>query len=915
MGGFIPYRGSKHFIIDSMDENPVGTHEAVTARGTQESKALRHAVASWLRDNKTSLVADIDKVVEAATPQYENLPAEVIADIRQSFRDFVQLYMDYFEAAELPTKFIKSLATDVGKKRAAQGIRLENAIRTFDEGESFVWDSLSRALLPQGYSAQAWVELARMRDLFAKQVRHYTRRAYLKEEKSTVERQLQEFRALANLGQAIVSTVDLEGVLGQILEVSTSLMQTRMGAVLLLDETRKFLEPVAEMGLSRAWVARERIPVENSLSGVALQRNEQVLATDDELSGFELPRPAAGRKIRSALSIPISVDDEAIGVIELYETTPRLYTDLDITMVTTFGTQAGVAIKNARLFREERRRRRQAIMLTEVAQAVSETRDLDELLEMIAEKTAVALGVDRCSLFFYEPEANALTFMAGYGRSTLQVWLLNQFHIPMTELGQATARALRTREPVLAEDVSEELSLESRIFRGPGVRSYLQVPLVVKDELIGLMSLEFTSAEVKFTEGDISLANSLARQAAVAIQNRRLQEKLFEQQLTIKNAEINERLYREREKSEAVLKATPDAVLVIDRDHKVVLSNPAAEFMTGWSQEEAQGRNCHEVLYGGASANGVCPGPDCPISKMFAGEHVAYSEDDIVTRSGRRIPVGGTFSPILGPDGRVENVVAVYRDMSEQKELEKYALMQREMDIASGIQTSLLPRERLQVGGVSVQARQQQARMVGGDWFDYWSYGDKIFLVVGDASGTGVGAALFATMAMSALRVEAREHNRIMEILEHVNRSLYSANRTDSFVTVFFGVLDLPTMTLSYSNAGHEEPLSILPAGKVAEPLSSDNRSLLGIFSRADLDVRRRKLRPGERLVLYTDGVIDAQSSRNKLYGLKRLNRFVATNGDLPPDQFIDSLIDSVLEFCEGEARDDMTVMVCDIPR
>ena len=236
----------------------------------------------------------------------------------------------------------------------------------------------------------------------------------------------------------------------------------------------------------------------------------------------------------------------------------------------------------------------------------------------------------------------------------------------------------------------------------------------------------------------------------------------------------------------------------------------------------------------------------------------------------------------------MENVVAVYRDMSEQKELEKYALMQREMDIASGIQTSLLPRRAAAGQRVSAcMARQQQARVVGGDWYDYWSYGDKIFLVVGDASGNGVGAALFATMAMSALRVEAREHNKIMEIMEHVNQQPVLANRTDSFVTVFFAVLDLPTMTLSYSNAGHEEPLCHGGPGQGARALCLEQPVSSGHI----LPRRPRRQAPkadsGERLVLFTDGVIDAQSSRGKFYGLKRLNRFVATNRDRPADEFI----------------------------
>lgn len=884
--------------------------DIIYGNSTSELKSLRQDVATYLLEDKDSLVGEIDRLIEVTMPEYESLPTDTVADVRQSFRDFLQLYLDYFEADEFPVRLIRSLATDIGRRRAGQGIGLQEVIGSFDAGETYTWRKIGGRLLGKGHPAEAWVELANLRDRFTKLVRHYMRKSYEKEEQTTVERQLQEFRALSSLGQTIVSTVDLEKVLSHILEVATTLMQVRMGSILILDEDREQLQATADMGLSRTWVQRGKIPVDRSIAGVAIRRNEYVLARDAELLEFELPRAAAGRKIRSALSIPITVDDEPIGVIELYETKPRGYTDLDITMLTTLGPQVGGAIKNAGLFKEEQRQRRQATILTEIAQAFSEARDLDELLETVTGKVATALGMDRCSLFFYEPDADALTFMAGYGRSTLQIWLLNQFHVPSGEFGEATARALREKRPVLAEGARDELNLESRIFRGPGVKTYLQVPLVVEDEIIALLSLESTSPEARFSGDDVQLADALARQSALAIHNRRLQEKLFDQQLAIKNVEVNERLYREREKSEAVLKATPDVVLVVDSDMRVVLANPAIEYLAGWRQEEAQGRSCYEVLYGSPSA----PEPECSISRIFSGEQVSYCEDEIVTRGGQRIPAGGTFAPIYGPDGSIENVVAIYRDIRQQKELKEFALMQREMDIASGIQSSLLPRDRLLAGGVNICARQQQAKVVGGDWYDYWWHGDKVFLVVGDASGSGVGAALFATMAMSALRVEAREHNKIMKIMDHVNQNLYLTNRSDNFVTVFFGVLDLPTMTLSYTNAGHEEALCIGAEDKLPQPLPSDDRSLLGIFSRADLDVSKRKLNSGERLVLFTDGLIDAQNSKGKLYGLKRLNRFITSRRDMPSDQFIDALIENVLDFCNGEARDDMTVMVCDIP-
>jgi len=880
----------------------------------EEHANLRHEVAEFLRAHADLIDSGALHLVEFSITGVQELAADVAVDVLASFRESVRLYAGYLDSDDLPVKPIRTLASVVVRKCAGRGIPLNAVVEAFDSGETYVWDLVTRELLPGGYSARAWINLGKSRDRFWKAVGKSMRASYAGEEKTTAEKQLVEFRALSDLGQTIVSTVDLESVLGQILEVATSLMQVRVAAIMLLDPTGRLLEPVVDMGLSRTWVQREKIPVNKSISGVVIQRNEYVLAREDELAGFEIPRAAGGRKIRSVLSIPITVDREPIGVIELYDTVARTYTDLDITMLLTFGSQAGVAIKNARLFAEEQKRRRQAGIMTEVAQAVSETLDLDELLETIAEKTAHALGVERCSLFFYETDSNSLMFMAGYGRSTLQVWLLNQFHIPISDLGQATARALRTRQPVLVEDAREELSLEARIFRGSGVRSYLQIPLVVKEELIGLMSLELARGEQKFSKDDIALAETLANQAAVAIQNRRLQEKLFEQQLAIRDAESNERLYREREKSEAVLRATPDAVFVVDRDMRIVLTNPAAEFLTGWSLDEAKGRNCHEVLYGVNTPPGQCPRPDCPIKRVLAGERVAYSEEELHTRSGRQIPSGGSFAPIYGPDGKVVNVIAIYRDISEQKELEKYALVQRELDIASGIQASLLPREHLLEGGVSVHARQQQAKIVGGDWYDYWSDGDRVYLVIGDASGTGVGAALFATMAMSALRVEAQEHDDLQEVLDHVNQSLFLTNRTESFVTVFLGILDLPTMTLSYANAGHEDPLCIGAESRVPDPLTSGKRSLLGIFAHADLDVRHYRFNSGERLVLFTDGLIDVQNSRGKLYGLKRLSSFIAVNRQMPAEVFIDSLIENVLAFNNGEIKDDITLVVCDIP-
>ncbi len=897
-----------------MDELTGIGDELKIARGSPELTRLRRDAALFLKENLSSILSDIDLQVATSIPDYERLPLEVVSEARESFREFLLVYIQYFESGDLPIKKLKSIATETGSRRAAQGLSLSAVIDAFDAGETYVWKLVTKEMLPRGYSAEAWVELAAMRDRFDKLARKYLRRAYRIEEESAIRKQLAELRAITSLGQAIVSTVDLEQVLGQILEVATSFMQVKMGVIMLLDESRRYLEPVVDKGISHLFSRPGKLLVFRSVAGLAISRGEYVLALDDELVDFELPKAVAGKGIRSVLSIPIKVDDEAIGVIELYDTEPRKYTDLDLTMMMAFSPQAGVAIKNARLFKDEKRRRRQAVILTEMAQAVNEAKDLEDLLEKISEKVAVALGADRSSLFFYDSEANSLTFMAGYGRSTLQTWLLHQFHLPMSQLGRHTINAIRSKKPVFVANPGEELSLESRVFRSSGVSAYLQIPIVFEDELIGLLSVEFSSPETTFSTEELALAETLASHAAMAIQNRRLQQKLLEQQIAIRNAEINEKLYRERERSEAILRATPDAVFLIDKDMKVQLINPAAEFLTGWELEDAKGRYCHEVLFGSEPPAGVCPDPECPISRVLSGETVTYKESNIVTKAGNVVPSGGTFAAILKPDGTVESVVAIYRDISEQKELAKLDLIEKEMDIASGIQSSLLPRDKLLTGGVIVSGYQRQARVVGGDWYDYWGYGDRIYLIIGDASGTGVGAALLATVAMSALRVEAREHEDIETVLRHLNKALYKTNSPESFVTVFFGVLDLTTMSLTYANAGHENPLCIGGENKFPEELASDRRSILGAFPDPEISVTSRKLNSGERVVLYTDGVIDAKGSRGRTFGLRRLQRFVAANRALPPEDFIHGLVDAVLEFCEEDVRDDITVLVFDVP-
>lgn len=865
---------------------------------------------------ETSLEEISHDVREAIAP---SLPREFLRQPDREetalwvLHELIQMFVDYCNDPSVFNDVIDRLVHKVTRKVSQEGYDLEKAMETFGSGESAFWQGLVQTLAPMEFSTGSWFKLFSLRDGFKGKVFSSLYRAFVEEEYSAFERQAEGFGALTRLGEAAVSAKDMDRILKEILVSAMRLIKAEIGSVVLFQGENEDFEVVSAVGLAKG-KKRAGLPYVPEAAFRTASEGALVVLKEAEFVAEVLPQPATGLKIRNLVSVPITVGEEVVGVFQLFETADRGLTEIERTTLLMFGVQMGIAVRNVRLFLEQKKRQRESRLLTEVATIMSESRDLNELLTMLAEKIAVSMNVSRCSIYFYEPETDSLMFIGGYGRSKLQAWLLSQFHLPMSEAGEATKRALATGTPALAEASSGEMNVESRVFRGPEVHSHLQIPLVFKKETIGLMSLEFGEGDPPFSEDDLALVGALAKQASVSMHNRRLQETLFEQQMAMRNAEVKERLYRARERSEAVIKASPNTVLLIDRNMKVVLSNPAAEYMTGWTPEEAEGRSCYEILYNCRPSDGLCENQDCPIYRVLQGEDVTHSEGEIVTRSGGRIPVAGTFSKIMGSDGTVESVVAVYIDISQQKELEKYAIFQREMEIASGIQDSLIPRGALSVQQFLIQAKLQQARMVGGDWYDFWHSGNRIYLVIGDASGIGVPAALFSTMAISAIRVEAREHEHILEVMEHVNRSLHSSNRTDSFVTVFFAVINLETMTMAYSNAGHEEPISVLPERRSVEELGSENRSLLGIFPEVELDVQVRKLAPGERLVFFTDGVIDAKNAIGKSYGLKRLYRFVTRNRDMTGEELIDALINDVLVFSGEEQRDDITVMVCDVP-
>jgi serine phosphatase RsbU (regulator of sigma subunit)/CHASE3 domain sensor protein len=249
------------------------------------------------------------------------------------------------------------------------------------------------------------------------------------------------------------------------------------------------------------------------------------------------------------------------------------------------------------------------------------------------------------------------------------------------------------------------------------------------------------------------------------------------------------------------------------------------------------------------------------------------------------------------------------------KRLQQLALQDRELEIASEIQKNLLRRAVPETPGVRIVPLQRQANLVGGDWYDIEVIGRSLTLVVGDASGKGIAAALMATVALSALRSERARGAGAKRVIEAANRALRDASDPESFTTVVYATMDLDSGELRWINMGHHAPF-LLRAGRDpddASPgyyLEGPRNRALGWFEDPGLSETVSRLQPGDRLVLFTDGFLEAKSAEGEIFGEHRFAEALIKLAPLDSEALGQEVVAEVERFAAGKLDDDLTMLV-----
>jgi serine phosphatase RsbU (regulator of sigma subunit) len=235
-------------------------------------------------------------------------------------------------------------------------------------------------------------------------------------------------------------------------------------------------------------------------------------------------------------------------------------------------------------------------------------------------------------------------------------------------------------------------------------------------------------------------------------------------------------------------------------------------------------------------------------------------------------------------------------------------MLEEDMRVAAEIQRGLLPSTPPVVAGYGICGINFPCRTVGGDYFDFMMEGDQFLFALGDVSGKGTGAALLMTVLRAAVRAHWAERPT-SQAVSRINRTVCQNVPSNKYVTFFMGSLDPPSGVVSYVNAGHNPPLLVRADGSV--DTLAEGGMVLGFVDPTDYGEGTAELRPGDMLVVFSDGVTETWSAADEEYGEARLAELLVRERNLGPEALQAALLEELDDFARGtKATDDRTLIV-----
>ena len=376
-----------------------------------------------------------------------------------------------------------------------------------------------------------------------------------------VTEKMREATALYKVSNQLMRTLNLDQVLEKVLDILQKSFGYLDCAILLVDEEAGELEVKAARGHLQETVkkVRPKIGQEGIIGWVVAHKT--ALNVPDVSRDFRYVEGVPGTK--SEIAVPMIAGDRVIGVLDVQRSEVNAFNDDDLRILSSVAAQAAIAIERARLYFAERRRVQESSTLLAIAQALSSTLDLTEVLKLVAYSTAQACHANRCSILLLSQdrkELMSITSQFASGEADRELWAtFTERSVKAVEF-PIIGEVIRERKPVILDGPAMSV-MPKKWVEPSGIVSLLMVPLVSKDEVIGLMALDHVAEGQRFTDDQVNLAMTIGTHAAMAIENARLHTTIA----------------GERAKLEAIIGGTDDAVIVTDAQNRVLLMSQAAQ--------------------------------------------------------------------------------------------------------------------------------------------------------------------------------------------------------------------------------------------------------------------------------------------------------------------------------------------------
>ena len=560
--------------------------------------------------------------------------------------------------------------------------------------------------------------------------------------------------------------------------------------------------------------------------------------------------------------------------------------------------------------------------LLEVTEVVNTTLDLDALLRRVAELIGRVIEYEIFAILLLNEKAQDLRIRFSVGHPPE---LAERLRIKVGE--GVTGLAAQRGEAVLVNDVTADSRYIEQV---AGVRSELAVPLIVKNRVIGVIDIEARQAQY-FNEEHQKLLVLLASRIAAGIENARLYTRVYKhsQTLTVLN-EISRELTSILNLDELLKRIAELLTRLIDYQmfSILLLDSAGTTLQHRFSVRFKKNIHLKHDISIDRGLVGYAASHKQPVLVRDVSKDDRYIALNPETRSELAVPLIYQDKAIGVLDLEhtkrgyftedhmrtvttlaAQVAIAIENARLYQRIAEQEGRLERDLAMARELQFRMLPADRPKLKRVQVAARFVPAHAIGGDFYDFIPYsGGRMGFAIGDVSGKGVAAALYAGLAGGILRSSAVSEPSAAEMLALVNTSLVERPVAAQFVSMIYAIWDEGDGTLQIANSGLPRP--IYCRGSSTEAIQATGLPL-GLFEDATYEELILQPQPGELCVFLSDGIIDARNREGDGFGRERVERVISESCALSAEGIVEAIFSAVHAHTRGyEPFDDQTVVV-----